>query len=56
VLAANRFLAARDVMAARLIDPAPRCLGPTRDMVDSVLAACRLQALARGCAGALDRV
>jgi len=25
-------------------------------MVDSVLAACRLQALALGCAGALDRV
>lgn len=56
VLAENRFLAARDGMDARLIDPDARCLIPIREMVDSLLAACRPHALALGCAGALDRV
>ena len=56
VLAENRFLAARDGMDARLIDPAARCLIPVREMLDSLLAECRPHALALGCAGALDRV
>ena len=56
VLAENRFLAARDGMDARLIDPAARCLVPVREMLDSLLADCRPHALALGCAGALDRV
>jgi len=56
VLAENRFLAARDGMDARLIDPAARCLIPVRDMLDSLLADCRPHALALGCAGALEGV
>lgn len=56
VLAENRFLAARDGMDARLIDPAARCLIPVRELLDSLVAECRPHALALGCAGALDRV
>jgi glutamate---cysteine ligase / carboxylate-amine ligase len=56
VLADNRFLAARDGMDARLIDPAARCLTPIRELLDPLLAECRPHALALGCAGALDRV
>ena len=56
VLAENRFLAARDGMDARLIDPAARCLIPVREMLDSLLAECRPHAIALGGAGALDRV
>ena len=56
VLAENRFLAARDGMDARLIDPAARCLIPVRETLDSLLAECRPHALALGCAGALERV
>jgi carboxylate-amine ligase len=56
VLVENRFLAARDGMDARLIDPTTRCLIPVRDMLDSLLAACRPHALALGCADALDGV
>lgn len=56
VLAENRFLAARDGMDARLIDPAARCLVPVREMLESLLADCRPHALALGCAGELDRV
>jgi glutamate---cysteine ligase / carboxylate-amine ligase len=56
VLAENRFLAARDGMDARLIDPAARCLISVREMLDSLLADCRPHALALGCADALDRV
>ena len=57
VLAENRFLAARDGMAARLIDPtARRLVVPVREMLDSLVADCRPHALARGCASALDRV
>ncbi len=56
VLAENRFLAARDGMHARLIDPAARSLIPVREMLGSLLADCRPHALALGCAGALDRV
>ena len=56
VLAENRFLAARDGMDARLIDPAARCLIPVREMLDSLLSDCRPHALALGCAGALEGV
>jgi carboxylate-amine ligase len=56
VLAENRFLAARDGMDARLIDPAVRCLIPVREMLDSLLSECRPHALALGCAAALDGV
>jgi carboxylate-amine ligase len=56
VLAENRFLAARDGMDARLIDPATRCLIPVREMLDSLLAECRPHALALGCGDTLDRL
>jgi glutamate---cysteine ligase / carboxylate-amine ligase len=56
VLAENRFLAARDGMNARLIDPAARSMVPVRDSLDNLLAQCRPHALALGCAGPLDRV
>ncbi len=56
LLAENRFLAARDGMDARLIDPTAGRLIPVREMLDSLLAECRPHALALGCAGALDRV
>ncbi len=56
VIAENRFLAARDGMNARLIDPAAAGLVPVREMLDSLLAECRPHARALGCAGALDRV
>ena len=56
VLAENRFLAARDGMDARLIDPVARQLIPVREILDSLLCDCRPRALALGCAGALDRV
>ena len=56
VLAENRFLAARDGMSARLIDPIGRSLVPVRDTLVALLAECRPHAAALGCAGALDRV
>ena len=56
VLAENRFLAARDGTAARLIDPEAGRLIPVRDIVDDLLTACRPHALALGCLGALNRV
>jgi glutamate---cysteine ligase / carboxylate-amine ligase len=56
VLAENRFLAARDGMDARLIDPTARRQIPAREMLDSLLADCRPHAVALGCARALDRV
>ena len=56
VLAENRFLAARDGMDARLIDPIGRSMVPVRDTVKALLAACRPHAQALGCAEALDRV
>ena len=56
VLAENRFLAARDGMDARLIEPATCRLTPVRETLAAVLAECRPHALALGCAGALDRV
>jgi len=56
VLAENRFLAARDGMDARLIDPVARCLIPVRETLASLLADCRPHARALGCPGALNRV
>ncbi len=56
VLSENHFLAARDGMHARLIDPTARRLIPVRELLDCVLAECRPHALALGCAGPLDRV
>jgi carboxylate-amine ligase len=57
VLAENRFLAARDGMAARLLDPtAPGRLIPVREMLDALLAECRPHALALGCLDSLERV
>ena len=56
VLAENRFLAARDGMDARLIDPAARTLVPVRETLEALLAECRPHAVALGCAQALDEV
>jgi glutamate---cysteine ligase / carboxylate-amine ligase len=56
VLSENRFLAARDGMDARLIDPGARRLVPVREMLDCLLAQCRPHAVALGCVGALDRL
>ncbi len=56
VLAENRFLAARDGMDARLIDPAARTLVPVRETLEALLAECRPHAVALGCAQALDGV
>jgi carboxylate-amine ligase len=56
VLAENRFLAARDGMAARLIAPRTGDRVPVREMLDGVLAECQPHALALGCLEALDRV
>ena len=56
VLAENRFLAARDGMAARLIDPETCALVPVRNMLDTLVAECQPHAHALGCLEALDRV
>jgi carboxylate-amine ligase len=56
MLAENRFLAARDGMDARLIDPKGRCLVPVRDMLEALVAECRPHALALGCHEALEQV
>ncbi len=55
-LAENRFLAARDGMDARLIDPASGRLVPVRETLDRLLAECRPHALALGCGDALGGV
>jgi glutamate---cysteine ligase / carboxylate-amine ligase len=55
VLAENRFLAARDGLDARLIDPARRQLVPVRELVDALLARCRAHADTVGSVE-LDRV
>ncbi len=44
VLAENRFLAARDGLDARLIDPMKRELVPARPLLESLLARCRAHA------------
>ncbi len=56
VLAENRFLAARDGMHARMIDPTARCLVPVRGLLDALIAECRPHALALGCGAALEQL
>ena len=56
VLAENRFLAARDGMAARLIEPATGQLVPAQAMLDKMLATCRPHATALGCPSELEQV
>ena len=56
VLAENRFLAARDGLDARLIDPARRELVPVRTLADELLSDCRAHAAALGCSAELERV
>ena len=56
ILAENRFLAARDGMAARLIEPASGGLIPVRATLDTMLDRCRPHALALGCASELEQV
>jgi carboxylate-amine ligase len=56
VLAENRFLAARDGMDARLIDPGVRRMIPVREVLAAMVADCRPHAIALGCASDLDRV
>ena len=52
ILAENRFLAARDGMDARLVEPTTGQLIPVRAMLDR----CRPHALALGCASELEQV
>ena len=56
VLAENRFLAARDGMDARLIDPIARRLVPVRETLEAMLVECHEHAVALGCDVALDGV
>jgi carboxylate-amine ligase len=56
VLAENRFLAARDGLDARLIDPASRRLVPVRTLVDALVERCRPYAAALGCSAELDQI
>jgi glutamate---cysteine ligase / carboxylate-amine ligase len=56
VLAENRFLACRDGVYARLIDPTIRRLVPIGETVERLVEACRPHAAALGCAAALDDV
>jgi len=56
VLAENRFLAARDGLDARLIDPATLALIPVRDLIDDLLARCRPHAERLGCEHELEAV
>ncbi len=45
----NRFIAARDGMDARLIDPARECRTPVKEMLERLLAACAPHAAALDC-------
>ena len=56
VLAENRFLAARDGLQARLIDPIERQLVPAPALLDALLARCGEHARAPGCSFELDHV
>jgi glutamate---cysteine ligase / carboxylate-amine ligase len=56
VLAENRFLAARDGMEARLIDPSTRRSVPVRALVESLLASCRPHAAELGGLDELEEV
>jgi glutamate---cysteine ligase / carboxylate-amine ligase len=54
-LAENRFIAARDGSAARLINPARRTLVPVTELADATVAACRPHATELGCLTELER-
>jgi carboxylate-amine ligase len=56
VLDENRFLAARDGMAADLIDVESECRVPAREVLERLVAACRPHAAALGCSDELDGV
>ena len=56
VLDENRFLAARDGMEARLIEPASEQRVPVRDLLDRLLEACVPHAMALGCEHELEPV
>jgi glutamate---cysteine ligase / carboxylate-amine ligase len=56
VLAENRFLAARDGLQVRLIDPIESRLVPAGALLDAMLARCRAHARALGCSFELDQV
>ncbi len=56
VLDENRFIAARDGMAAQLIDPGRECRRPAREWVEELLAACAPHAADLGCADELESV
>jgi glutamate---cysteine ligase / carboxylate-amine ligase len=56
VLEENRFIAARDGLEARLIDPSTRRLVPARTIVQELYERCRPHARALGCSGELERV
>ena len=56
VLAENRFLAARDGVNARLIDPTTRSLIPLNEQLSEVLESVHHHAAALGCLDQLERV
>jgi glutamate---cysteine ligase / carboxylate-amine ligase len=56
VLAENRFLAARDGVDARLIDPTTESLRPVRDQLIELLESVRHHAAALGCLRQVERV
>jgi carboxylate-amine ligase len=56
VLAENRFLAARDGIQARLIDPGARRLVPARTLVGELAERCRPHAAALGCSNELEQL
>ena len=56
VLAENRFLAARDGLDARLIDPVKRRLVPVRTSAKTLVRRCRPHAAALGCGAELDQI
>ena len=56
MLAENRFLAARDGLEAKLIDPRRRRRVGVRALVQELLDECRPHAAALGCAGQLEQL
>ena len=52
----NRFLAARDGMDARLIDPVAECRVPAKELLEELLEACAPHAAALGCESELEPV
>jgi carboxylate-amine ligase len=56
VLDENRFLAARDGLDARLIDPARRQLVPVSALIEELLADCQPHAAALGCSAQLEQI